>query len=90
MSTDRLDRNQGQEAAHDAAQAPPTSVEPVAPQDPHAAGAAAPSQTELLQGNVSGSTQKGAAEQAQQLKEEMPGGTSGLHSTGSWTGTADK
>ena len=76
---------------HDAsAQAAPTSVEPVAPQDTQAAGAAAGEQNKLLHSNVSGSEQKGAAEKASDLADTMPGGTqAGYHSTGSYAGAAD-
>lgn len=69
-------------------QASPTSVEPIAPHDPQAAGAASDQQKALLQANVSGSRQKGAAEQAADLAKEQPGGTAGVHSTGSYTGTS--
>lgn len=83
-----LDRQQGEEAAIATAQAPPTSVEPVAPQDPQAQGAATGEQHALLQKNVSGSEQKGAAEIARELEDEMPGGNPGYHSTGSFTGSS--
>ena len=65
------------------AQASPISVEPVAPQDAQAAGAASVEQRKHLQDNVSGSEQKGAAERAQELQQAQPGGTAGLHATGS-------
>ena len=90
QSKQHLDRHEGHEAAAASAQAAPTSVEPVTPQDSHAAGAAQPTQNELLQKNVSGSTQKGAAEQAKEHAEAQPGGTAGLHATGSETGTSNK
>jgi hypothetical protein len=81
-----LDRHQGHEAAAAAEQAAPTSVEPVTPQDTHAAGAASSEQHDLLHSNVSGSEQEGAAEQAKKMEEQ--GHTSaGYHSTGSSTGT---
>lgn len=69
-------------------QAPPTSVEPVAPQDPQAQGAATGEQHAVLEKNVSGSEQTGAAEKARKLQDEMPGGNPGYHSTGSFTGTS--
>jgi len=81
-----LGRPAGQEAASASAQAAPTSVEPVEPQDTHAAGAATGEQHDLLHKNVSGSEQKGAAETAKELEEHQAGGTSGVHSTGSSTG----
>ncbi len=74
---------------HDAsAQAAPTSVEPVAPQNTQAAGAATGEQRGLLHGNVSGSEQKGNAERAKDMADEMPGGSAGYHSTGSFTGSS--
>jgi hypothetical protein len=69
-------------------QASPTSVEPIAPHDPQAAGAASDQQRALLQANVSGSQQKGAVEEAAELAKDQPGGTAGVHSTGSYTGTS--
>ena len=84
----KLDRNPGQEAHTSSAQAAPTSVEPVAPQDPQAAGASEPEQRRHLKDNVSGSEQKGASEKASELEEQQPGGTAGLHATGSYTGTS--
>jgi hypothetical protein len=90
MSTDHLDQQPHHEAAQDNAQAPAASVEPVAPQNPQAAGAAAATQHQLLEENVSGSVQKGAHEKAQEYKEGTPGGAAGTHSTGSWSGTVDK
>jgi hypothetical protein len=82
-----LDRQPSHEQAAATAQAAPTSVEPVTPQDPHAAGAATEEQHALLQKNVSGSHQKGAAEQAKDLEDAAGGTTAGYHSTGSSTGT---
>ncbi len=87
QSQDHLDRHAGHEEAAATAQASPTSVEPVQPQDPHAAGAASDQQSAVLQKNVSGSEQQGAAERAKQL-EEQAGGTAGYHSTGSSTKTS--
>ena len=85
-----LDKSPEQDNHTDSAQAPPTSVEPVAPQNSQAAGANAGEQNKLLQGNVSGSEQKGVAEKADDLAKEMPGGTqAGYHSTGSYAGAAD-
>ena len=86
-SQDHLDRHAGHEEAAATAQAAPTSVEPVEPQDTHAAGANASQQHDLLQKNVSGSEQEGAAERAKRL-EEQAGGTAGYHSTGSTTKTS--
>ncbi len=83
-----LDRQQVDELAKATAQAPPTSVEPVAPQDPQVQGAATGEQHALLEKNVSGSEQKGAAEIARDLQDEMPGGNPGYHSTGSFTGAS--
>ena len=82
-----LDKAPTEENHTASAQAAPTSVEPVAPQDTQAAGAAQGEQAKLLHGNVSGSEQKGAAEKASDLAGEMPGGTAGVHSTGSHTGS---
>ena len=62
-------------------------MEPVTPQDTHAAGAATASQKDLLQGNVSGSEQKGAAEKASELADDA-GGSAGYHSTRSFSGTS--
>lgn len=85
-----LDKKPVEENHTASAQAAPTSVEPVAPQDAQAAGAASGEQHALLHANVSGSEQKGAAEKANELAEEMPGGTqAGYHSTGSYAGAAD-
>ena len=85
-----LDQQPEHENQTASAQAAPTSVEPVAPQDTQAAGAATSEQHTLLQGNVSGSEQKGNAEKANDLAESMPGGTqAGYHSTGSYAGAAD-
>ncbi len=83
----KLDRHEGHEAAAAGAQAAPTSVEPVQPQDSHAAGAASGTQSDLLQSNVSGSEQKGNAEKAKDL-EEQDGTAAGYHSTGSATGAS--
>jgi hypothetical protein len=82
-----LDRHEGHEQAAATAQAAPTSVEPVTPQDTHAAGAATGEQRDLLQKNVSGSDQEGAAERAKKLEDQAGGTTAGYHSTGSSTGT---
>ena len=87
-SSDHLDRNEGHEEAAASADAAPTSVEPVEPQDTHAAGANAGEQNKLLQKNVSGSHQKGAAQNAKELAEHEAGGNAGVHSTGSTTGTS--
>lgn len=87
-SEDHLDRSGDHEEAAAAAQAAPTSVEPVTPQDTHAAGAATTQQHDLLQKNVSGSEQEGAAERAKRLEDEAGGTTAGYHSTGSSTGTS--
>ena len=85
-----LDKQPVHENHTASAQAAPTSVEPVAPQDAQAAGAAKDEQHKLLHANVSGSEQKGAAEKANDLAEAMPGGTqAGYHSTGSYAGAAD-
>ncbi len=85
-----LDKQPEQENHTASAQAAPTSVEPVAPQDTQAAGAAAAEQNALLHSNVSGSEQKGNAERANELAETMPGGAqAGYHSTGSYAGAAD-
>ena len=89
-SKQHLDRHEGHEEAAATSQAAPTSVEPVTPQDSQAAGAAQGQQNELLQKNVSGSEQKGAAEKAKEHADAQPGGTAGVHSTGSSTGTSDK
>jgi uncharacterized protein (DUF2252 family) len=83
-----LERDEGHAEASATAQAAPTSVEPVSPQDAQAAGAATGQQNDLLQGNVSGSEQEGAAEKAKKLEEQEPGGTAGVHSTGSYTGSS--
>ena len=82
-----LDKTPADENNTAAAQAAPTSVEPVAPQNTEAAGAATGEQHALLSANVSGSEQEGAAEKASRLAE-MPGGHAGYHSTGSVTGTS--
>jgi hypothetical protein len=87
---DRTGRDHADEQAVATAQAAPTSVEPVTPQDTHAAGAATATQNQLLQGNVSGSQQKGAAEKASELADEAGSGGAGYHSTGSFTGTSNK
>ncbi len=83
-----LKRQQSEELATATAQAPPTSVEPVAPQDPQAQGAATGEQHAVLSRNVSGSGQQGADEIASELQDKMPGGNPGYHSTGSHTGTS--
>jgi hypothetical protein len=83
----KLDQNPEQEGHTASAQASPNSVEPVTPQDAQAAGAASAEQRKHLQDNVSGSEQKGAAERAEELQQAQPGGTAGLHATGS---SADK
>ena len=80
-----LDKKPEHENHTASAQAAPTSVEPVAPQDAQVAGAAENEQRGLLHGNVSGSEQKGAAEKASDFEKEQPGGTAGVHSTGSHT-----
>ncbi len=87
-TADHLARHPVHEEAAAAAQAAPTSVEPIEPQDPQAAGAAAGRQRDLLQQNVSGSEQEGAAERAKRLEEQAGGTTAGYHSTGSSTGTS--
>jgi hypothetical protein len=86
-------RNPKHEERAAIAQAAPTSVEPIAPQDPQAAGAATARQIALLQQNVSGSEQKGAAEKAHDLAQESasadePRATAGVHAAGSYTGTS--
>ena len=80
-----LDKTPEHENHTASAQAAPTSVEPVAPQNTQAAGAATGEQHGLLSGNVSGSEQEGAAEKASRLADEQPGGHAGYHSTGSFT-----
>lgn len=87
-SSHHHDRKPEHEQSAASAQASPTSVEPVAPQDPHAQGAASAHQRELLEKNVSGATQKGEAESARDAQGDEPGGHAGLHSTGSYTGTS--
>ncbi len=82
-----LDKTPEHENHTDSAQAPPTSVEPVAPQNSQAAGASEGEMHALLHTNVSGSEQKGNAEKAADLEKEMPGGTAGYRSTGSYTGS---
>ena len=84
----RLDRSHADEKQVAGAQAAPTSVEPVTPQDAHAAGAAGQTQVDLLKGNVSGSEQEGAAERASKLADEAGSGGAGYHSTGSFTGSS--
>lgn len=79
----KLEQEPAQESRTASEQASPNSVEPVTPQDAQAAGAASEEQRKHLQDNVSGSQQKGAAERAHELDEEQPGGTAGLHATGS-------
>ena len=83
-----LDRKPKHETHAATTQAAPSSVEPVSPQDPQVQGAANAEQNAILHANVSGSKQKGAAEKAHEMEKEMPGGTAGLHSTGSHTGTS--
>ncbi len=83
-----LDKSPEQEQQQATAQAPPTSVEPVAPQDPQAEGAGTGAQRAALHSNVSGSEQEGWAEKANRLEKEEPGGTAGYHSTGSFTGSS--
>ncbi len=83
-----MDKGDANEQATATSQAAPTSVEPVAPQNTQAAGAATAEQHKQLHSNVSGSEQKGNAEKAQDLAEEMPGGSAGYHSTGSFTGSS--
>ena len=90
MTADHLDREEHHETADDNTQAPAASVNPVAPQDTQAAGASGKTQIEQLQDNVSGTEQKGAHEQAQEFKNDTPGGNAGYHSTGSWSGVVDK
>ncbi len=85
---DKLDRSPADDKATATAQAAPTSVEPVTPQDSQAAGAGSATQIEHLKGNVSGSQQQGAAEKAAELADEAGGGGAGYHSTGSFTGTS--
>ncbi len=85
---DKLERGAAGDKAVATAQAAPTSVEPVAPQDSQAAGAGSESQIEHLKGNVSGSKQKGAAEKAAELADEAGSGGAGYHSTGSFSGTS--
>ncbi len=82
-----LDKTPHQEQQQATAQAPPTSVEPVAPQDPQAQGAASGEKDQLLHSNVSGSEQEGAAEKANRLHNDQPSGNAGYHSTGSHTGS---
>ena len=82
------DRGSEQEQQVATAQASPTSVEPVAPQDTHAQGAATGEQHALLQDNVSGTEQKGAAEKAKEHHDAQPGGGAGVHSTGSYAGAS--
>ena len=86
-STHSLEVHDGNENHQASAQASPTSVEPVAPQDTQAAGAATGEQHELLSANVSGSEQEGAHEKANRLADENAGGNPGYHSTGSFTGS---
>ncbi len=87
-STHSLDLSPDHENHQASAQAPPTSVEPVAPQDAQAAGAATGEQNALLHANVSGSEQEGAHEKANRLADENAGGNPGYHSTGSFTGSS--
>ena len=90
MSEHSLDKSPEEDNHTASAQAPPTSVEPVAPQNAQAQGASEGERHKLLHENVSGSQQKGAAEKADDYAKEQPGGTAGIHSTGSHSGTADK
>ena len=83
-----LDKTPEHENEIATAQASPTSVEPVAPQNTPAAGAAPGEQHALLSANVSGSEQEGAHEKAARLANEMPGGHAGYNSTGSFTKTS--
>jgi len=83
-----LDNEAVDEQTAATAQAAPTSVEPVAPQNTQVAGAANAEQYKQLHSNVSGSEQKGNAEKAKDLADEMPGGSAGYHSSGSYTGTS--
>ena len=87
-TAETLKRQKSEELATATAQAPPTSVEPVTPQDAQAQGAATGEQHALLAKNVSGSKQKGADEIASELQDELLGGNPGYHSTGSYTGTS--
>ncbi len=87
-SHNSIDKGAVDEQAAATAQAAPTSVEPVAPQNTQVAGAANAEQHKQLHSNVSGSEQKGNAEKAQDMAEEMPGGSAGYHSTGSFTGSS--
>ena len=87
-SSHSLDLHDGHENHQSSAQAPPTSVEPVAPQNAQAAGASTEEQHALLQDNVSGSEQEGAHEKANRLANENAGGNPGYHSTGSFTGAS--
>lgn len=89
-SQQKLDQGPEQENHTASAQSAPTSVEPVAPQDSQAAGAAQGEQQSLLHSNVSGSEQKGAAENAEDMAKQQPGGSAGVHSTGSYTGTSNE
>ncbi len=82
-----LDISPADEQGQASAQAPPTSVEPVAPQNAQAQGAATGEQHARLSENVSGSEQEGWPEKANRLANEMPGGNPGYHSTGSHTGS---
>ncbi len=86
-STDSLDLHPSHESEQATTQASARSVEPVAPQDSHAAGAATGHQHDVLGKNVSGSEQEGMAEKANRLAEEDLGGNPGYHSTGSHTGS---
>ena len=83
-----LDKTPEQENHTASAQSGPTSVEPVAPQNTQAAGAATGEQHARLGENVSGSEQEGNAERASRLANEMPGGHAGYNSTGSYSGTS--
>ncbi len=87
-TTHSLDKTPTDENEAATAQAAPTSVEPVAPQNTQAAGAATGEQHAHLSSNVSGSEQEGNHEKAARLADEMPGGHAGYHSTGSFTKTS--
>lgn len=82
-----LDLHPSHETEQATVQASPASVEPVAPQDTHAAGAATGHQHSILSDNVSGSEQEGWSEKANRLANEELGGNPGYHSTGSHTGS---
>ncbi len=87
-STNSIDLTSGQDTEQASTQASAGSVEPVAPQDAQAAGAAPGLQHEILSKNVSGSEQEGMHEKANRLANEELGGNPGYHSTGSHTGSS--